>query len=237
MNNSSKNDIIIKCTNISKNYVTNEITVQALRNINLTISTGEFVSIMGPSGCGKTTLLNLIGGLDQPSAGEIEIECNNIAHMTENELAEMRKYKIGFVFQTYNLLPIITAIENVELPMIIANNTFQYRKTRAQQLLEVVGLKDRQYNKPDNLSGGEKQRVAIARALANNPSILLCDEPTGDLDLETGKFIIDLLKKINQSEKKTIIIVTHDQKIANQTDIIYRISDGQILKIDYPKPE
>ena len=237
MNNSSKNDIIITCTNISKNYVTNEITVQALRNINLTISTGEFVSIMGPSGCGKTTLLNLIGGLDQPSAGEIEIEGNNIAHMTENELAEMRKYKIGFVFQTYNLLPIITAIENVELPMIIANNTFQYRKTRAQQLLEVVGLKDRQYNKPDNLSGGEKQRVAIARALANNPSILLCDEPTGDLDLETGKFIIDLLKKINQSEKKTIIIVTHDQKIANQTDIIYRISDGQILKIDYPKPE
>ena len=237
MNNSSKNDIIIKCTNISKNYVTNEITVQALRNINLTISTGEFVSIMGPSGCGKTTLLNLIGGLDQPSAGEIEIEGNNIAHMTENELAEMSKYKIGFVFQTYNLLPIITAIENVELPMIIANNTFQYRKTRAQQLLEVVGLKDRQYNKPDNLSGGEKQRVAIARALANNPSILLCDEPTGDLDLETGKFIIDLLKKINQSEKKTIIIVTHDQKIANQTDIIYRISDGQILKIDYPKPE
>jgi len=165
---------------------------------------------MGASGSGKSTLLNLLGGLDSPSEGHVYLENVDIGTMTDKQLTHLRRHKIGFIFQSYNLLSVLNALENVELPMIIAGISSDIRKKRARELLDSVGLEDRIKHKPDELSGGQKQRVAIARALANSPSILLCDEPTGDLDTNTGNQIIELLLKLNKLEKQTILIVTHD---------------------------
>ncbi|MFW9928240.1 MAG: ABC transporter ATP-binding protein [Candidatus Thorarchaeota archaeon] len=233
-NSSSVNEIVLKCTDLKKNYKMGDVVVPALRGLSLDVSKGQMIAIMGPSGCGKTTLLNLLGGLDQPSEGNVEVGGKNIARMSDKELTKIRRHEIGFIFQTYNLLPVLTAFENVELPMLIAGLPKKERQTRANYLLEIVGLKDRKQHKPDELSGGERQRVAIARALANKPAIILCDEPTGDLDSETGERIVKLLKEVNKSENQTIIIVTHDQVVANQTEMIYRLKDGKILMIEYP---
>ncbi len=225
-------DIIVKCVDLKKTYILGEVKVEALRGINMEIRRGEMVAIQGPSGCGKTTLLNIIGSLDCPTSGKILLEGREISAATERELTEIRRKSVGFVFQFYNLLPVLTALENVELPMLIAGISKEKRNQRALDLLEKMALLDRKDHKPDELSGGERQRVAIARALANNPSILLADEPTGDLDTETGLEVLALLKEINKTENQTLVLVSHDSNIAKNTNRIFHIRDGTISSVE-----
>ncbi|MDD1778320.1 MAG: ABC transporter ATP-binding protein, partial [Candidatus Helarchaeota archaeon] len=200
------------------------------RKINLKIFRGEMLGIMGPSGSGKTTLLNLIGTLDKPDAGQIFIDGIDVSSLHESELVNLRRKSIGYIFQFYNLIPILTALDNVGLPMLLAGVSKEKREKRAIELLELVGLKNRIHHKPDELSGGEQQRVAIARALSNNPAIILADEPTGDLDEETGIEIVKQMRAIIEKEKKTLIIVTHDPVISTYTTRIVNLRDGQIVK-------
>jgi putative ABC transport system ATP-binding protein len=229
----SENDVIVKCVDLRKSYILGEgIRVDALRGISMEIRRGEMVSIMGPSGCGKTTLLNLIGSLDRPSSGKIFLGGKDISAASEKELTTIRRASVGFVFQFYNLLPVLTSLENVELPMLIAGVPKEERLNRAMDLLEKVGLIERKDHKPDELSGGERQRVAIARSLANSPSILLADEPTGDLDTETGDAVLNLLKELNKELDQTTILVTHDINIARQSNRIFHIRDGQVSSIE-----
>ena len=228
----TREDVIIECMDLRKSYILGEVKVEALRGISMKIKRGEMVAIQGPSGCGKTTLLNIIGSLDNPTSGRILLEGREISNASEKELTEIRRKSVGFVFQFYNLLPVLTALENVELPMLIAGVPKKERHERALDLLEKVGLLDRKDHKPDELSGGERQRVAIARAMANNPLILLADEPTGDLDTETGLSILKLLKEVNETEKQTLILVTHDGNIANQSERIFHIKDGIIDSVE-----
>lgn len=223
---------VIEAKDVYKIYKLGSVEVKALRGVNFKVKKGEIVSIMGSSGSGKTSLLNLLGGLDAPSSGVVLLDNSDIGKMSDKELTMVRRYKIGFIFQTYNLLPVLSAYENVELPMLIAGLDGEKRKERVMELLEIVGLGDRIKHKPDELSGGQKQRVAIARALANNPSVLLCDEPTGDLDSETGSKIMELFEKINKDEKQTIIIVTHDKSVAKRTEKTFYINDGNIERIE-----
>jgi len=183
---------------------------------------------VGPSGSGKTTLLNLIGALDKPSQGKVFIEDKDLTTLREGQLTELRRHKIGFVFQFYNLVPVLTAFENVELPMLIAGVPKKEREKRVRHLLEMVGLSDRMGHRPDELSGGEQQRVAIARALANNPSIVLADEPTGDLDTKTGKEVIGALRELAKQAGVTVVVVTHDPVVAEMADRILMMRDGQI---------
>lgn len=225
-------DVIVECIDLKKSYILGEVKVEALRGINMKIKRGEMVAIQGPSGCGKTTLLNIIGSLDCPTSGKIILEGKEISNAKEHELTEIRRKKVGFIFQFYNLLPVLTALENVELPLLIAGVPKAERHQRAIDLLEKVALLERKDHKPDELSGGERQRVAIARALANNPSILLADEPTGDLDTETGRTILKLLKKVNETENQTLILVTHDTSIAQLSNRIFHIRDGVISTVE-----
>lgn len=204
------------------------VEVLALQTITLNVNRGEFVSIMGPSGCGKSTLMHMIGCLDRPTQGHIFLDEVDVDELDDNSLADIRNKKVGFVFQTFNLLPKLNAIENVELPLIYAGLGFDERRKKAIELLEMVGLKDRAFHRPTELSGGQSQRVAIARALANNPSILLADEPTGNLDSHTGEDIIRLFKELND-RGITMVIVTHDQDIANQSKRIVRLRDGLVI--------
>ncbi len=227
----NESDIIVECVDLKKSYVLGEVKVEALRGINMKIRRGEMIAIQGPSGCGKTTLLNIIGSLDFPSSGKILLEGKEISGSTEKELTEIRRKSVGFIFQFYNLLPVLTALENVELPMLIAGRPKDERHERATDLLKKVSLLERKDHKPDELSGGERQRVAIARAMANNPLILLADEPTGDLDTETGLLILEQLKEVNRTENQTLIIVTHDASIAKQADRIFNIRDGVIESV------
>lgn len=220
---------IIKLENVSKIYKTGKIEFTALKNINLEIEKGEYVVITGPSGSGKSTLLNLIGCLDSPTSGNIFIDGINTSEMNENELARVRRQKIGFVFQQFNLILGLTAEENIALPMRFNNVPKSEALKRAREILKKVGLEGKEKNKPTELSGGEQQRVAIGRALANNPEILLCDEPTGNLDSNSGNMIINLLKSLNQSEKRTLIIVTHDLNIANTAKRKIFLKDGSIV--------
>jgi len=228
----NEKDIVVQCIDLKKYYVLGEVKVEALRGINMEIERGEFVSIMGPSGCGKTTLLNIIGSLDAPTSGKVILEGQEISRAKEKELTKIRRTLVGFVFQFYNLLPVLSALENVELPMLIAGVPKDQRTERALDLLEKVNLLDRKDHKPDELSGGERQRVAIARALANRPSILLADEPTGDLDTESGLAVLELLKEVNKKENQTLILVTHDASIAHHSDRIIHIKDGRISSIE-----
>lgn len=228
----NETDTVVECVDLKKSYILGEVKVEALRGITMQIKRGEMISIMGPSGCGKTTLLNIIGSLDSPTSGKVFLEGRDISHANERDLTEIRRKSVGFIFQFYNLLPVLTALENVELPMLIAGVSKEDRRKRALELLEKVDLIGRKDHKPDELSGGERQRVAIARSLANNPSILLADEPTGDLDTETGLAILELLKEVNRTENQTLVLVTHDSNIARQFNRIFHIRDGLISSIE-----
>ncbi|MBS7607376.1 MAG: ABC transporter ATP-binding protein [Candidatus Bathyarchaeia archaeon] len=220
--------LIVRTINLSKVYRRGKVSIPALNNVNLQISAGEIVGIMGPSGSGKTTLLNLIGGLDKPTSGRIFVDGLDITALGEGELADYRLRKVGFVFQFYNLIPTLTALENVEIPLALAGVPKSERRERALNLLRMVGLEARAEHKPDELSGGEQQRVAIARALANNPSIVLADEPTGDLDSKSALALMNLIKDLNRRNGQTFIIVTHDPIVAERCTKIYNIRDGRI---------
>lgn len=219
---------MIRIEGISKVYDTGKIQVTALKHIDFTVETGEFVSIVGASGSGKSTLMNIIGCLDKPTEGEYILDGVATSQMTEAELADVRNHKIGFVFQSFNLLPRFNALHNVELPMIYSKKNKHDRVLLAKAALTRVGLEDRMHHKPNELSGGQKQRVAIARALVNQPSILLADEPTGNLDSASTLEIMEIFKKLND-EGVTIVIVTHEPEIAHQTKRIITFRDGEIV--------
>jgi putative ABC transport system ATP-binding protein len=220
---------IIKLTNVWKTYQMGETQVHALRGLNLEVYEGEFVAIMGKSGSGKSTAMNLIGCLDIPTSGVIELNSKNISHMSESSLAQIRGKTIGFIFQKFNLINTLSAKENIVLPLIFQDYSLEQREKIAKKLLQMVELEDRQNHKPNELSGGQQQRVAIARALATNPKVILADEPTGNLDSKTGDKVIDFLKTLHK-EGKTIVMVTHDEDLAKVAQRIEILSDGQIIK-------
>ncbi len=219
---------MITLKNIEKVYQTNEIETVALSNINIEIATGEFLSIMGPSGCGKSTLLNMIGLLDKPSGGIVEIEKNIIDGWRDKKLAQFRNQKLGFIFQSFHLINDLSVIDNVELPLLYRKGiSGKERRKRALEAIEKVGLSTRAKHYPGQLSGGQKQRVAIARAIIGQPDIILADEPTGNLDSKMGQDIMDILETLNKNEKTTIIMVTHDERLANKTHRIIHLFDGR----------
>jgi len=219
---------MIEMENISKVYRMGEVRLEALKEISLRIEAAEFISIMGPSGSGKSTLLNIIGCLDTPTAGSYLLEERNVAGLDFDQLSTVRNRKIGFVFQNFNLLPYATTYENIELPMLFNGRSGRKRRERVFELLEMVGLVDWQHHRPSELSGGQQQRVAIARALANDPSLILADEPTGNLDSKTGEEIMGLFVKL-QKEGRTILMVTHDTNIAAYSQRTIRLLDGRIV--------
>ncbi len=222
-------DIVIETHNLCKVYKMGSVEVNALCGVSLNVMRGEVVSIMGPSGSGKSTLMNLLGCLDRPTSGEYYLDGELVSNLNDDQLAEIRNRKVGFVFQSFNLLPRMTALANVELPLRYAG----YRNGRTEQAraaLEAVGLAERIHHRPTELSGGQQQRVAIARALVNNPAILMADEPTGNLDSKSGKEIMELILKLNQERGTTVIIVTHDPNIAAQTQRVIRLRDGALVE-------
>jgi len=223
---------IVRVSKVTKTFRMGRIDVQALKGVDLHIGSGEYISIMGPSGSGKSTLFNMIGGLDKPTSGKVFIDEVDIAQLDAYELAWLRCRKIGYIFQTFNLIQVMTALENVTLPMIFAGVRNDEAVARGLERLEMVGLGDRFRHKPSELSGGQQQRVAVARALANDPAIILADEPTGNLDLTTGEEIIALLKRLSQERKVTVISATHDFKMLNVSDRVVWIRDGSIDKIE-----
>jgi len=220
---------VVETADLKKTYILGKIPVNALRGVNLKVEKGDFLAILGPSGSGKSTLLNMIGALDKPTEGKVLIKGVDVSTLNDNQLADLRR-NIGFVFQFFNLIPRLNAIGNVELPMAVSGLGKNERRKHAEELLETVGLKERMKHKPAELSGGERQRVAIARALANNPGFLLMDEPTGNIDSKTAKEIIRLVKRLNEDEGVTIIMITHDQQLASQAKRIVKMLDGSIIK-------
>lgn len=225
---------MVALQNVSKQYVMGETTVRALRGLDLNINSGEFVAIAGPSGSGKSTLMHMIGALDIPDQGRVLLDGRDISEYDENELADLRGNKVGFVFQTFNLIHTLSSLENVALPLTFHGVERAQREERAAELLDMVGLGDRLDHKPAELSGGEQQRVSIARALINDPDILLADEPTGNLDSETGKDIMGLIKGLNKDRGTTIVVVTHNPRDAEYADRIVNMIDG---KINNDQPE
>lgn len=218
----------VEARDLTKVYKMGEVEVHALRGLSLQIEPGEVVSIMGPSGSGKSTLMNMLGCLDRPTSGEYYLDGENVAQMDDNQLAKIRNRKVGFVFQSFNLLPRSTALVNVELPLRYRTSNGANRRRMAQEALEAVGLGDRLQHRPNELSGGQQQRVAIARAIVNNPSIVMADEPTGNLDSKSGDEIMELLLRLNQERGTTLIIVTHDPEIAEFTERVINIRDGSV---------
>lgn len=220
----------VRVIGVEKTYRLGENYVPALKGINMELKKGEFVALMGPSGSGKTTLLNLIGVLDKPTKGKVFVNDIDLTHLKEKELTNLRRGTIGFIFQFYNLIPVLSAFENVELPMLLAGVPAKERTKRAKELLTMVGLADRINHRPDELSGGEQQRVAIVRSLANKPSIVLADEPTGDLDSKTGKEVVQALRDLSNREGATVIIVTHDPTISAMANRVFEMRDGLIMR-------
>jgi len=223
---------IVRTRDVTKVYRMGDVEVHALRGITVEIQEGEYISIMGPSGSGKSTLFNMVGGLDKPSDGKVYIDEVDVAQLDAYELAWLRCRKIGYIFQTFNIIPVMTALENVTLPMTFAGKTSDEARERGAELLSLVGLGDRLFHKPFELSGGQQQRVAIARAMANDPALILADEPTGNLDLSTGKEIIDLLRQLNEEKGVTIISATHDLKMLSASDRVVYIRDGGVDRIE-----
>jgi len=223
-------DPVIKLEDVRKTYQLGKVELEAVRGISLEINPGSFVTIMGPSGSGKSTLLNMIGCLDVPSGGKIFLKGKDVTKMTETQLAQLRGKTVGFIFQEFNLIPNLTALENVTLPMIFQGKSETERKRKGAELLSSLGLKDRITHQPAELSGGERQRVAIARAFANDPEVVIADEPTGNLDSTTGKKIMEVLVNFHNKEGKTIVVVTHDPNIAGYSKELVNIKDGQIVK-------
>jgi putative ABC transport system ATP-binding protein len=222
---------VVRVSGVTKDFDLGKIVVKVLKGIDLEIEEGKYLSIMGPSGSGKSTLFNMIGGLDKPTGGKVFIDEVDIAQLDAYELAWLRCRKIGYIFQTFNLIPVMTALENVTLPMTFAGMANDAAVEHGMELLEQVGLEGRHAHKPSELSGGQQQRVAVARALANSPAIILADEPTGNLDLKTGEDIINLLKELSSNSDVTVISATHDYKMLNVSDQVVWIRDGRIDKI------
>ncbi|NLL52223.1 MAG: ABC transporter ATP-binding protein [Peptococcaceae bacterium] len=223
---------MLQVSNLSKVYQSDKIAVTALKEVSFSVSSGSFVAIMGPSGSGKSTLMNILGCLDQPTTGQYILDGVDVSHLPENELAKVRNLKIGFVFQTFNLLPRVNCLRNVELPMIYAGVEPKERRNKAMEALERVGLADRAAHRPNEISGGQRQRVAIARALVNNPAIIMADEPTGNLDTRSGEEIMLLFQQLS-AEGATILLVTHEPEIARHTQRILHFRDGR-LREDFP---
>jgi putative ABC transport system ATP-binding protein len=219
---------LIEVKNLSKSYRRDSLEIPVLRNISLSVPEGEFVAFMGPSGSGKTTLLNLIAGIDKPSEGRILIAGVDVTELTETELAAWRSRNVGFIFQFYNLIPVLTAVENVELPLILTPLSKKERRSHAETALEVVGLADRMHHYPRQLSGGQEQRVAIARAIATDPTILVADEPTGDLDKVSAEEVLDLIDRLNRELNKTILMVTHDPRAAERARSVRHLEKGEL---------
>ena len=223
--------VIIRTVNLKKHYVMKDVITEALRGIDIEIYTGEFISVMGPSGSGKSTFFNMVGGLDSATSGRVFIDEVDVAQLTAVELAFLRCRKIGYIFQSYNLISYMTALENVTAPMAFAAVPPDEARDRGMNLLDIVGLGDRWFHRPIEMSGGQQQRVAIARSMANHPGILLCDEPTANLDLNTGKEILEILKRLNEERGVTIICATHDHRMLDICDRLLWIRDGQIERL------
>ena len=218
---------LIEMRAVTKYYPMGEVTVHALRGLDLTVARGEFIVLLGPSGSGKTTTLNILGGLDRPSDGTVSVDGEEIARFSERRLTSYRRAKVGFIFQFFNLIPTLTALENVEFALALTQSGHTMKK-RAQELLAAVSLQDRADHFPSQLSGGEQQRVAIARSLANHPPLLLCDEPTGNLDVDTGRQVLQALRDVNQNENATIVLVTHNTSIAPMANRVIRLHNGMV---------
>jgi putative ABC transport system ATP-binding protein len=222
-------DTLVEIKNLVKSYTRGDQDVPVLRDITLNIERGDFISLMGPSGSGKSTLLNLIAGIDKPTGGMLRIDGEDISQLSEGELADWRASNIGFIFQFYNLMPVLTAYENVELPLLLTNLSRSERRERIEMTLNMVGLSDRMDHYPNELSGGQQQRVAIARAIVTDPTILVCDEPTGDLDKQSASDVLNMLKELNNTLGKTIIMVTHDAHAAEAAKRIVHLEKGELL--------
>jgi putative ABC transport system ATP-binding protein len=221
--------MIVKLENVYKIYISGSEKVYALNGVSMEVEKGESIAIMGPSGSGKSTLLNMIGCLDRPTEGKVLVKGVDTSELNDGELTKLRRDTIGFIFQHYNLITTLSALENVELPMIFKGVSRHEREKRAMELLKIVGLEQQMNRRPTELSGGQQQRVAIARALANNPEILLCDEPTGNLDTKSGEVVMDILTRLNREQGVTIILVTHDPAVAEYAQRMVRIRDGTII--------
>lgn len=227
----SKNEILIEAIDVERAYPTGKTVVYALKKINLTVYAGEYISLMGPSGSGKTTFFNMIGALDLPTGGEIRLGSRNLLQLSQPELASLRCANIGYIFQNYNLIEVVSALQNVVLPMRFLGKTEAEAREKAAQLLEMVGLGHRMHHLPGELSGGQQQRVAIARALANDPDLILADEPTGNLDSKTAVAIVELLSKLSVERGVTVVSATHDAKMLNVSDRVVYLRDGEVEKI------
>src|SRR5215216_5302124 len=221
-------DTMVEARNLEKTYAAGGVTVRALRGVDLSIPRGEMVAIMGPSGCGKTTLLNCLSGLDEFDGGEVFVGCESISGMSDSKRTRLRAQKMGFIFQTYNLIPVLSAVENVELPLLVAGGKPGETRRRAMSVLEKVGVPEQAYKRPSEMSGGQQQRVTVARALVNSPTIVWADEPTGALDSETSAEIVDLLVNLNREQGQTFVLVTHDASVARRAHRLVRMRDGRI---------
>jgi putative ABC transport system ATP-binding protein len=221
--------------NLEKSYRLGKVMVQAVRGVDLTLQPGQFVVVTGPSGSGKTTLLNIIGTLDKPTSGKVLVDGQDIGGLKDGELTKLRRHKIGFIFQFHNLIPVLTAVENVQLPLLTAGVKNKVSQERARSLLSSVGLSERLDHLPDELSGGEQQRVAIARAMANHPKLILADEPTGELDTKTGSEIVEILHQLARQENVAVLVVTHDPVVAGKADRLFEMRDGLLAQQARPK--
>jgi putative ABC transport system ATP-binding protein len=228
---------VLQTTGLRKQYQMGEVTVDALRGVDLIVAEGQFVAIMGPSGAGKSTLLHLMGGLDTPSDGDVVLGDKRLAHLSDDEITIVRRRQMGFIFQFFNLLPTLSAAENVALPLLIDGKRIEDYASRVDELLDLVGLADRRDHRPDQLSGGEQQRVAIARAFVTDPKIVLADEPTGNLDSRSGTIILELLRRTCKELNKTVVMVTHDPRAASYADRVVFLQDGRVMRELLPSEE